>query len=71
MHKCHESEVGIEPTFLEVKGPCSDDCNLNIKFLVRLHGEYSTSLALWKHHVNLLSQSFQSVRLDLHQCYYH
>ena len=24
------------------------------KFLVRLHGEYNASLALWKHHVNLL-----------------
>ena len=22
------------------------------KFLVRLHGEYNNSLALWKHHVN-------------------
>ena len=34
------------------------------KFLVRLHGEY-TCLALWKHHVNLLLQSFQIVVLLL------
>ena len=26
-------------------------CN---RFLVRLHGEYNITLALWKHHVNLL-----------------
>ena len=26
--------------------------NCNSTFLVRLHGEYNTSLALWKHHVN-------------------
>ena len=36
------------------------------KFLLRLHGEYNTSLALWKHHVNLLLQSFRSVSSDLH-----
>ena len=40
-------------------------CN---KFLVRLHGEYNPNLALWKHHVNLLLQSFRSVSSDLHQC---
>ena len=28
-----------------------------------------TCLALWKHHVNLLLQSFRSVSSDLHQCY--
>ena len=41
------------------------------KFLVRLHGEYNicTCLALWKHHVNLLLQSFRSVSSDLHQYY--
>ena len=39
------------------------------EFLVRLHGEYNTSLALWKHHVNLLLQSFPSVSSDLRQCY--
>ena len=27
-----------------------------------------TCLALWKHHVNLLLQSFRSVSSDLHQC---
>ena len=43
--------------------------NQNISSLiVRLHGEYKTNLALWKHHVNLLLQSFRSVGLDLHQC---
>ena len=26
MHKCHESEVGIEPTISEVAGASSDDC---------------------------------------------
>ena len=35
------------------------------KFPVRLHGEYNTSLAFWKHHVNLLLQSFWSVSSDL------
>ena len=25
-HKCHKSEVGIEPTISEVIGACSDDC---------------------------------------------
>ena len=29
---------------------------------------YATSLALWKHQVNLLLQSFRSVSSDLHQC---
>ena len=33
----------------------ASDSRVN-KFPVRLHGEYSTSLALWKHHVNLLLQ---------------
>ena len=28
------------------------------KFLVRLYGEYNTSLALWKHFLILLLQSF-------------
>ena len=32
------------------------------KFLVRLYGEYNTSLALWKHHVNLLLQIKLSIR---------
>ena len=27
-----------------------------------------TCLALWKHHVNLLLESFRSVSSDLHQC---
>ena len=40
-------------------------CN---KFLVRLHVEYNTSVALWKHQVNLLLQSFPSVSSDLCQC---
>ena len=34
---------------------------LIIKFLVCLHSEYNTSLALWKNHANLLLQSFQTV----------
>ena len=38
------------------------------KFSVRLHGEYKTGLALLKHHLNLILQSFRSVSLDLHQC---
>ena len=38
------------------------------KFPVRLHGEYNSSLALWKHHVNLLLQSFRSINSDIHQC---
>ena len=29
---------------------------------------YYTGLALWKHHVNLLLQSFRSVSSDFHQC---
>ena len=33
----------------------ASDSRVN-KFLVRLHDEYNTSLALWKHHVNLLLQ---------------
>ena len=33
----------------------------SLKFLVHLHGEYNTNLALWKHHENLLLQSFRSV----------
>ena len=37
-------------------------CN---KFLVRLHGEYNTSLALWKHHVNLLWQSLTRIQSSL------
>ena len=36
------------------------------KLFVCLHGEYNTSLDLWKHHVNLLLQSFRSVSSDLH-----
>ena len=40
-----------------------DDCYS--KFIVRLHGEYNTSLALWKHHVNLLLQRFRSVSSNL------
>ena len=33
---------------------------MKFEFFVRLHGEYNyTSLALWKHHVNLLLQSFR------------
>ena len=47
------------------KKPCEDT---NYKFLVRLHGEYNTSLALWKNHVNLLLQSFRPLSSDLHQC---
>ena len=45
--------------------------NVFYKFLVRLHqlhDEYNTSLDLWKHHVNLLLQSFRSVSSDIHQC---
>ena len=38
------------------------------KFFVCLHGECNTSLALWKHHVRLLLQSFRGVSSDLHQC---
>ena len=34
------------------------------KFLVRLHGEYNTSLALWKHHANLLLPRFRPVSTD-------
>ena len=41
---------------------------INDKFLVCLHGEQYTCLALRKHHVNLLLQSFRSVSSDLHQC---
>ena len=37
------------------------DINSDFKFLVRLHGECNTSLALWKHHVNLSLQSVRSV----------
>ena len=33
-------------------------------FLVRLHGEYNTSLASYKHHVNLLLQSIISTDED-------
>ena len=42
--------------------------NIN-KFFVGLHGDktYNT-FCLWKHHVNLLLQSFRSVSPDLHQC---
>ena len=29
----------------------------------------NTSLALWKHRVNLLLQTFRSVSSDPHQCY--
>ena len=29
------------------------------EFFVRLHGKRNTCLALWKHHVNLLLQSFR------------
>ena len=32
------------------------------------HEKHYTWLALWKHHVNLLLQSFRSVKSDLHQC---
>ena len=39
------------------------------KFLVRLHGEYNTSLALSKHHVNLSLQSFRFLRSDLPSCW--
>ena len=39
----------------------------SFKFVVRLHSEYNTILALWKHHVNLLLQSFRSVSSDLHR----
>ena len=39
-----------------------------LRFLVRLHDEYNTSLALQKHHVNLFLQSFRSVSTDFHQC---
>ena len=28
------------------------------KLFVRLHGEYNTSLALWKHHVNYYCKAF-------------
>ena len=35
---------------------CAPGRNLN-EFGLRLHGEYNTSLATWKHHVNLLLQS--------------
>ena len=45
----------------------SQDVN-RLKSLVRLHGEYNNSSALWKHHVNLLLQSFPSISLDLQQC---
>ena len=48
-------------------------CNiafLNIAFFnglfVRLHGEYNTSLVLWKSDVNLLSRSFRFVSSDVH-----
>ena len=37
------------------------------KFFVILHGEYNTSLALWKHYINLLLQNFCSVSSDFHQ----
>ena len=39
----------------------ASDSRVN-NFLVRLHGEYNTSLALWKHHVNFLLQVKLSIR---------
>ena len=39
--------------------------DFDFKFLVSLHGEYNTSLALWKHHVNLSLQSFRPVSLRI------
>ena len=42
---------------------------IKYNFLARLHGEYNTSLALWKHHVNLLLESFRSVSSDLYEHY--
>jgi hypothetical protein len=39
----------------------------NIKFFVGLHGDETlNTFCLWKHHVNLLLQSFRSVSPDLH-----
>ena len=53
----------ISTTLLKV---VSSSCQ-TFKFFVRLHGEYNSSLALWKHRVILL-QSFQSVSSGLPQC---
>ena len=38
------------------------------KLFVCLHGEYNSSSALWKHHVNSILQSFRFVSSDLHLC---
>ena len=43
-----------------VRNECTLDYGRNKKI--------NTCLALWKHHVNLLLQSFRSVSSDLHQC---
>ena len=44
-----------------------EDSNLRIESfaIINLHGEYNASLALWKHHVNLLLQSFYCKALSV------
>ena len=48
----------------------SNDGDPSSTFFDFVHTKFSniTSLALWKHRVNLLLQSFRSVSSDLHQC---
>jgi hypothetical protein len=64
----------IPPLLEKLVRPCSHNYNINIEVFNNinrkgLHGDktYNT-FCLWKHHVNLLLQSFRSVSPNLHQC---
>ena len=49
--KCHESEVGIEPTISEVTGACSDDC-ATWSLLCRTKQSYTRNLNSLVFHCN-------------------
>ena len=61
------------PPFLHIvsikkEKPSCDEISFN--FLVSLHGKYiNITIIFMQNHVNLLSQSFQYMSSNLHQCY--
>ena len=66
----HEMECNIPDSWLveEAIGFLAAQIALILLFFPRKMVIIIQSIILWKHYLNLVSQSFQSVSSDLHQC---